>query len=166
MAEKDIVFSGKISHNGLFDFKEFYTFCYDWLKDNNFHITESEYKEAIAGEAKNIEIVWDAKRKISDYFQFSIQMRWRILNMKKVKVKKEGKEVDTNNGMMTIGIKAVLIKDYEHRWEDQAIWKFLRGVYDRYIIRSRIEHYEDQLLAELEEYVSQCKAFLALEARR
>ena len=93
-------------------------------------------------------------------------MRWRILRLKKVKVKREGKDVDTNEGRVQINFKAILVKDYEHKWEDQAIWKFFRGIYDRYIIRSRIETYEEKLFEELEELISQCKAFLALESKR
>ena len=44
--------------------------------------------------------------------------------------------------------------------------KFLRGVYDRYIIRSRIEDYEGKLYEETQEVVEQCKAFLVLETKR
>jgi cytochrome P450 len=85
--------------------------------------------------------------------------------MKKIKVKKEDKEVDMNSGLVEINFEAVLVKDYEHKWEDAAIWKFLRGIYDRYIVRSRIDKYEDKVKEEVEELIAQMKSFLAIEAK-
>jgi len=68
--------------------------------------------------------------------------------------------------MVEVKFQAVLVRDYENRWEDRPIWKFLRGVYDKYIARSRIEEYEDKLLAEINELIVECKSFLAIEAQQ
>ena len=86
--------------------------------------------------------------------------------MKKVKVKRETREVDMNSGVVEIKFAAVLIKDYEHKWEDRPVWKFLRGVYDRYIIKSRVNAYEDKIKEEVEEFIAQAKAFLVIEGRK
>ena len=40
--------------------------------------------------------------------------------------------------------------------------KFLRGVYDRYLIRGRIENYEKKLYGEIEEFRKEVKSFLVL----
>lgn len=165
MAEKDTLFKGKIKQDGIFNFKDFYSFAYDWLNDQDYNVTETAYSEKVAGDSKEIEINWEAKKKISDYFKFVIKIDWRILGMKKVKVKKEDKEISMNSGMVEIAFKAVLVKDYESRWEDAPIWKFLRGIYDRYIIRSRIDDYEEKLLKEIDELIAQCKSFLAITAK-
>jgi len=166
MAEKDTIFKGKIKQSGIFDFKEFYSFIYDWLKGEGYGVDEKVYSEKIAGDAKDIEIEWEAKKKVSDYFKFVIKVSWNISGMKKVKVKKEGKEINMNSGGVSIKFAAVLVKDYESKWEDAPIWKFLRGIYDRYIIKSRIDQYEDDLMGELDELIAQCKSFLAIEAKR
>jgi hypothetical protein len=166
MAEKDTIFKGKIKQKGIFNFEEFYKFSYDHLNDEGYDVTEKSYSETIAGDAKEIKIQWEAKRKISDYFTFLIKMQWQIVGMKKIKVKKENKEVSMNSGDLEIKFAAVLVKDYESRWEDAPIWKFLRGLYDRYIIRSRIDDYEDRLMEELDELISQCKSFLTLEGKK
>ena len=165
MAEKDTVFKGKIKQAGIFDYKEFYGFSYDWLRGEGYKVTEKVYSEKVSGDAKEVDIVWEAKRKISDYFAFVLKLRWKILGMKKIKVKKEDKEVDMNSGLVEINFEAVLVKDYEHKWEDAAIWKFLRGIYDRYIVRSRIDKYEDKVKEEVEELIAQMKSFLAIEAK-
>ena len=166
MAEKDTVCSGKVAQKGIFNFKDFYAFTYDWLVGGGYKVVEKKYSEEITGDSKKIEIKWEAKKKISDYFRFVINVDWKVIGLKEAEVVKEGKKVKMNTGQPEIKVTAILVKDYEHRWEDQPLWKFLRGVYDRYIIKSRIEEYQDKLKEEAEEFIAQCKSFLALEGKR
>ena len=164
--EKDNVLKGKIKQSGIFSFSDLYEFLYDWLTVEGYRVVEKKYSEKILGDAKTIEIVWENERKISDYFKFHIKMEWMITGLKKIEVKKEDQKVTMNSGTVEIKFSAVLIKDYENRWENQPFWKFWRGVYDRYIIKTRIEEYEDKIEDEIKELIAQTKAFLALEARR
>jgi hypothetical protein len=165
MAEKDVVFATKLKHGGLFNFKDFYSFVYDWLTEQGYSVSEGAYSEKVTGDQKSIDISWSASKKISDYFKFTISVSWMILGMKNVEVEKEGQKIKMNTGALEMKFKGVIVKDYESRWEDNPVWKFMRGIYDRYIIKSRIDEYESKLAGEVDELVSQCKAFLALEAR-
>ena len=166
MAEKDTIFSGKIKHKGMFGFKDFYSFAYDWLCEESYNVTEKSYSEEITGDSKKVEIEWEAKKKISDYFRFLMKISWKVLNLKEVEIVKEGKKVKTNSAQVEIKIKGIIVKDYDSRWENNPFAKFMRGVYDRYVIKSRIDEYEDKIKSESDEFVDQCKAFLALEAKR
>ena len=166
MAEKDTLFKGKIKQAGVADFKDFYSFAYDWLSNEEYTVNEKVYSEKVAGDAKDIDVSWEAKKKVSDYFAFIIKIDWKILGLKSIEVQREGKKIKTNSGVFELKFSAVLVKDYESRWEDKPIWKFLRGVYDKYIIRSRIEQYEGKLMGELDELMAQCKAYLAIEGKR
>ncbi len=165
MSEKDTIFKGKIKNTGIFNFKDFYSFVYDWLREEGYDVFEKKYSEKVSGDSKQIEIEWDADREISDYFKFRINMYWLILGMKSVEVQKEGQKVKMDTAVTEIKFKAILVKDYEDRWENSTFWKFLRGIYERYIIKSRIEEYQIKILEELEELVAQCKAFLAMEGQ-
>ncbi len=166
MAEKDTIFKGKVQKKGIFDFKEFYKFTYDWLCGEDYKVIEKKYSEEITGDSKKIEIKWEAKKKISDYFRFMIKADWKVINLKDIEVQREGRKIKMNSGEPEIKVTGILVKDYEHRWEDQPFWKFLRGIYDRYIIKSRIEEYQDKIKEETEEFIAQCKSFLALEGKR
>jgi hypothetical protein len=166
MAEKDQVFKTKIKYTGIWDFKQVYRFLYDWFADNGYKVKEAGYTEKIKADGKEIEIKWVAKKKVSDYFQFQINADWLILGMTETEVQKEGAKMKMNKGYLEIMFSATLIKDYEQRWENNALLKFLRGVYDRYIIKSRIEDYEDRLLAEVDELIAQEKSFLAIEGKQ
>jgi hypothetical protein len=166
MAEKDKILAEKVKHSGIFSFSELYEYLYDWFSDESYKVREKKYTEKILGDSKTIEIEWENERKISDYFKFQIKLTWLITGLKKVEVKKEDQKVTMNSGTVEIKFSAMLIKDYESRWENQPFWKFLRGVYDRYIIRTRIDYYEDRVEDDLREIVAQTKAFLALESRK
>ena len=165
MSEKDQVFKGKIKQTGIFTFKDLYSFVYDWLKEEGYDVFERTYSEKIVGDSKNIEIAWEATREISDYFKFMIKINWQILGMKTVEVQKEDKKVKMESGALELKFAAILVKDYEDRWENQPFWKFLRGIYERYIVKSRIEDYQIKLLGEMEEIIAQCKSFLAIEGQ-
>jgi hypothetical protein len=71
-----------------------------------------------------------------------------------------------NKGSLEIKFKVYLEKDYENRWGATAFLKFLRGVYDNYVIRGRISDYEDKIIYEMNEITEQLKAFLVLEAKK
>lgn len=163
MVERDIVFEGKVRQRGIFDFKEFYRFCYSWLVDKEYFVLEKNYTEKVNPAGKEVEILWEARRKISDYFRFYLRVYWRILGMTDVEVEKDKIKMKMNKGYPEIKIRATLEKDYENRWENNAFLKFLRGVYDRYIIRGRIEEYEERIHEEADEFLAQAKSFLALE---
>lgn len=167
MAEKDSLVKTKVKHTGIFNFKETYRILFEWLMDENYDVNEKSYKEVIgAGGAKEIEIEWEALKKVSDYFRFQIIAKWHIIGMTSVEVEIDGIKDKMNKGQFELEVKSILIKDYESRWENRPAIKFLRTLYDRYLIRERVEQYETKLIVEMEDFVAQCKSFLALTGKR
>ena len=167
MAEKDNILSAKVKHTGVFDFKETYKVLYNWLIDENYDMNEKTYKEVVgAGGAKELEIEWEALRKVSDYFRFQLKVSWHIIGMTSVEVEIDGVKQKMNKGQFELGVKAILIKDYENKWEDRALWKFLRSIYDKYIIKERQDQFEGKLIGEMDNFLAEAKAYLALTGRR
>ena len=163
MAEKSNVFKQQVKHIGYLEFRDLYNFCRDWFSDENYDLYELKYDERITAKGKEIIIEWAAKKKVSDYFRNVIEVRWHILNMIDTEIEKDGKKEKVNKGEVKITFSADLVKDYENKWEDKPIWKFLRGIYDKYIIRTTIDEYEVRLTEKTAELVSQVKSFLQLE---
>ena len=163
MVEKDKLFATKIKDKGIFNFKATYRALHTWLTDESYLLNEKKYKETVsASGAKDVEIKWAAEKKISDYFRFVIKVNWIVLGMTDVEVEIDGVKQKANKGQLELHISTVLEKDYENRWDNRPFFKFLRTLYDRYLIPSRIEKYEAKLLGEMDEFVAQCKAYLAL----
>ena len=42
----------------------------------------------------------------------------------------------------------------------------MRGVYEKWVIPSRIEQFEEKLISDCDEFLSQAKAYLDLEGKR
>lgn len=167
MSEKDTIFSQAITYNGVVQFDEFYRFCYRWLVDEmGLYMTEKKYKEQIAGNAKNLEIIWIGFKDVTDYFRFEIEIQFRIFNLTKVEMTKDNKKIKTNKGLIKMKTKGNLVRDYKGKFEKTAFQKFLRSIYEKWVIPARIEEYEGKLAEEAEEFISQAKSYLDLEGKR
>ena len=165
MAQKKEVYKEKLKQTGYWKYTDIYDALFHWLKDHNYKVFEELYSEKLLSNGKEVIIKWKAERKITDYFKFQHILDWHILGMKDTDVEIDGKKVSTQKGEVEIIFKANLIKDYEKRWEDKPFWKFLRGVYEKYVIRETVDEYEDDVENEAKEMISEFKAFLKIPGR-
>ena len=167
MPEQETVFSSKMKYVGLLNFKEYYQFCHDWLvQEIDTKLMETKYEEKIKQDGKDINIKWIAKAKITDYFRYVIEVKFRILRMKDVEVIKDGIKIKMQDASVEIKVKGDLQRDYEGKFERTAWRKFLRGIYEKWIIKPRIEQYEDKLIYKCDEFLTQAKAWLDIEGNR
>ena len=167
MPEKDTIFSSKIKSVGIFLFKDFYRFCYDWLIDEtDLLISEDKYTEKLDGDSKNIDIQWTGIRKVTDYFKFEIKVVFRILGLTNVEISRNNTKIKTNKGNIEVKVKGTLIRDWQGKFEAKAFRKFLRSIYEKWVIPSRIEQFEEKLITDCNEFLSQAKAYLDLEGRK
>lgn len=166
MVEVDKIYEGKVAHTGVFDFGSLYSFLYEWLtEENSYAVIEKKYSEKLKGDAKDIDIEWEGYRKINDYFRLKIKVVWRLLGLKNVEVEENGKKRKMNQGIVEVKMSGFLEKDYENKWEENPLMKFLRATYDKFIIKNRIEQYEDKITGDVDGTLAQVKSFLSLEAR-
>lgn len=165
--EEETVFSSKVKYNGIVSFADFYKFCYDWLVDDaGLDVAEKKYSEKIKGDAKDIEIEWEGTKKVTDYFKYKVKITYRIVGLTKVDVMEGNVKVSTNKGSVEIGVKGILMRDYEGKMEKSGFQKFLRGVYDKWVIPARIKEFEDRLATSCDNFISQAKAYLDLEGKK
>jgi hypothetical protein len=167
MAEKDKIFSSKMKYSGIFNFADFYKFCYEWLRDETgTPISENKYSEKIAGDAKNIEIEWVGVRDLTDYFRMEIKVTFRITGLTNVEITEGSRKVKTNKGIIEMSVSGNLIRDYDGKFERNGFQKFLRGVYEKSVIPARVEQFKEKIIEESDEYLSQAKAYLDLIGKR
>jgi len=167
MAEKDEIFSSKIQDTGIFLFSDFYRFCYEWLVDEtDLKISENKYAEKLEGDSKKIDVEWTGKKKVTDYFQFEIKVSFKITKLTNVEINQGNAKIKTNTGKVEVKVKGILVKDYEGKFETNAFKKFLRSIYEKWIIKSRIDQMEDKIIENCDEFLSQAKAYLDLEGKK
>ena len=168
MAEKDTIFSSKAKYVGVFSFTDFYEFCYNWIMSEiePQEFDEKAYSEKIIGDGKNIDIVWEFKKKLTDYFRFDGKVIFKTIMMKKVELNQNGRTIKTNQGEISVVVKGTLSKDYQDKFEGTALLKIWRAIYEKWIIASRVDQFEGKVVGDCDEFLAQAKAFLDLEGKR
>ncbi len=167
MPEKDTIFSSDIKYGGVFSFKDFYQFCHEWLtEETNLDVEEEKYEEKIQGDEKEIKVEWKGTRKITDYFKFEMKVTFEIKGLINVEVVQNGVKVKTNKGSAKVKVRGTLIRDYESKFEGTSGKKFMRSIYEKWVIPSRIEQMEDKIVDDCDEFLSQAKAWLDLEGKK
>jgi len=165
--EEEKIFSSKIKYKGIFSFRDFYKFCYDWLTEEfGWAVAEEKYVEKIGGDAKDIEVEWAFSKKVTDYFKYKGKVKFKIDQLKEVEVVQGGAKIKTNSGTAELSIKGILQRDYEGKFDRGATRKFMRGVYEKWVIPSRIDEFEDRIANQCDEFLGQAKAYLDLEGRK
>ena len=164
--ESERIYSSQVKRVGICSFPDLYQFCYDWLIDEtNLLVSEDKYSEKIKGDAKEIDVKWTGIRKFSDYFKSKITVEFKTIALKKVEIVQNGAKIKSNEGEIKITLKADLIRDWQGTYDTNWWAKFWRSVYDRWIIPHRIDQMEDKIIGDSEEFLSQAKAFMDIEAR-
>ena len=168
MGDIDQICEGKVTHDGFFDFKSLYNFLYEYInEDEGYFIIEKKYVEKLKGDAKDIEIEWECTKKINDYFRIKIKAKFRLFGLASIEVQdSEGNKKKTNKGSFEIKVAGYLERDYENKWDESPIMKFLRSIYDRYIIKTRIDSFEMKVKGDCDDIFAQTKSFLALEGKK
>ena len=165
MAEKDNVFEQVLKQKGFFNYVDLYTFCFNWFKNKGYGLSEKQYIEKLQSNGKEIILEWKAEKKVSDYFKEEISIKWHILGLSDAEVMIGNKKEKTNKGEVKLKISADLLRDYEENWDKTVFYKFIRGIYDKYIIRNTNDLYKNRLKENAIEFFEDTKAFLNIEGK-
>ena len=164
MPEIDYVIPAiKIEQRAVFNFADLYRLLKSWFNLHNYDFYEKEYIDVLKeGGEKSDSIKWEAERKVDDYVKFHIELRIKLADVEDVKLK------DNLVCKGTCGIKfeSFLEKDYDNRWERNSFIKFLRALYDHFILRPKLERYADELRQETYDVFDQAKSFLKLRGEK
>ena len=167
MAEEDTVFSSKIKYSGIFSFKDFYKFCYDWVgEEMGLDVAEDKYKEKLAGDTKTVEAEWTATKKVTDYFKFKVKIKMKADPLQETEITQGAAKIKTNKGGIELEAKGILIRDWEGKFERSGFQKFMRSIYERWVIKSRVLEFEDRLIGRCSGFLEQAKAWLDLEGKQ
>ena len=160
MVQKKEIYKEMFKQTGYWNYAELYDMVFNWLKGRDYILTENLYNEKLQANGKEVTIKWTAYRDVTDYFRFEFILEWHILGMKDAEVEIDGEKVKTNKGEIEIVFRANLIKDYEKKWEDLPLWKFMRALYEKYVIRQTIDEFESDISDEVNELINDIKALL------
>ena len=166
VATKKKVFEQNLKHEGYWSYKELYDFSYLYLKEEDFVLFEKKYEEKVNERGKDLKVDWYVYRKVTDYFKYTFDIQWRVRGLVDAEAEVGGKKTKTNKGEIKVKVIGILERDYEEKWEKKPLWKFLRGIYDKYIMRTTIDEHEEKLVNEATDFFNELKSFLNLESQQ
>ncbi len=160
MSEIDYVVRNlTVKQEAVTDFSALYKVLKKWFEDNRYDLLEKEYIDILKDKEKELSIKWAGEKKVDEYTKFVIEIKIKGREFAEVYVK--GKKF--MKGEIVFKIESLLEKDYEDVWENRPIAKFIRGVYDKFILAKHFSDYEEKLREDTYAIHSEIKAFLNLQ---
>ncbi len=147
--------------NVVFNLEEIYKFCMRWFDHNGWSWKEISYRDSTRPDGgKVIEFNWEADKEFDRYISFVVTMDVLII-AKKIELEEDGKKLERLKGLMEFNFSAYLDKK-EDFFGKGNFGKQLRRLYEKYIIRSKVEDAEEALLRDVMELINEIKAFMNL----
>ena len=166
MVERDTILKEVVKFVGISDFKGAYEYAHEWLKSEGFNIIEDKYTEKVSGDSKDIEVKWNADKRITDYFKIRLEILWEIYGMTDVEVEIDGKRKKMNKfGEISLKIKGILERDWNNQWTSKPSHKFFKDLYYKFIIPGRIESKQIEVQEMVQRFNSEMKAYFDLTAK-
>lgn len=167
MAEKILVVDQlKLSYQGLFDFPELYKIIDQWFKLNGYDKVERMNEEFVTPEGKQIRLVLEPEKNISEYFRFIIQLKVIVHDLKTVEIEREGMKVKLNYGEIRMIFNSYLISDRRSYWEKKPFLWLLRILSDKYFLKRYYSQAESQLINETQQVHHEIRHFLNLYSQQ
>jgi hypothetical protein len=163
MTETKIVIDNlSLNYEGLFSAKEFYRLVDSFMQEKNYNKKEVLNTEKVESSGKFIDMEVEPYKKVSDYAKIVIRVRTKMFNVKEVEVEKDGHKLTLNQGKVNILIDGILQTDYENRWTNRPFWIFLRTIYDKFIYKTYIDQFDNEVMRDVNQLHTQLKAFFNL----
>jgi len=159
----DIIEDGyKIKSKGTYNLEEFYVEIKNWFEHMGYTWYELEYKQVINRDnSKNLEILWEAVKKIDEYVTFKIKLNMNITGINDAEVKLDtGATVKRQKCTIELKSGAWIEKDLK-MFDKMFIGKYLPQLYE-ILIRDRLKDQKETLYLEAHKLYDELKAFMMI----
>ena len=164
MAERNYVVEQLgLQYKGLFDLSGLYSMIDDYFKKQGYEKTELENSEYVTEKGKQITLIIEPYKKISDYAKLMIRVKIIFSDVIEVQVEKDGKNFDVNKGSVSLNFDGYVETDYEGRLEQKPINFFMRTLFDKFVYKIYTKKFENELGEDVRHLHDNIKSFLNLQ---
>lgn len=129
------LFSNRVVQDGPFDINIIYQNLKDWFSLHKYDYSELENTTNFKPKGAEVKIKMKGEREVTDYYKFTINIAFLILETEKVKIK--DKVLDL--GKLEARMDVTLELDYKKKFQKTRLAKFVMFLYNNYIIKRQIE---------------------------
>ena len=171
MSEKTLVIDHlKLGYEGLFNPAELYNIVASLFYEKGWDWLEKMNEEVITPEGKNIRIIFEPWKNISDYYRITVRIKLHYVNLKDVEVEHEGKVVRLSHGIIRMTFDAYVISDRNGKWTDikadekipskKPFYWIVALLADRYFFRNHFEKAEAWITSDVDDLHNKIKNYL------
>lgn len=168
MAErKTLIDEDELHYEGLFNYLDFYTLINNYITMKGYDKTEVKNEEIVTPDGKTINLLLLGIYYIpSDYVRKVLKMEIKVSELKTVETEVDKVKVQINQGKIHIKFSAIMDSDYEGRWDQKSIYRFLRTLFEHYVYRKEMKEYEDEIISDMLELREKIGEYLNLNRYR
>jgi hypothetical protein len=135
----------QLKQKGVFNLEKLYDEMRSWVDENKYSFNEKEHTEKHGDKGKEIVLVWEVEREITDYLMYEIKVNFLLKGINKVS---EG----LVSGFVKITFTANVVSDYKNKFGKSKFSEWLSKLYKEYLIKSEIKRHQDKLQKELTDF--------------
>jgi len=159
-----IIDEKKIKYSGLISTKGLYRCAKEFLEENDYDPYESRNEEEVYEDGKQIILVIDGEKKLSDFAKINWQSKFIFEKLQESLVDKDGKKHKMHKGSVLVETNVFLTTDYDKSFEQNAFQYFLRTMIDKFVFKSYLNRSIDTARKHYARYEEKLKAYLNMEA--
>jgi len=152
-----------LKFQGIIDLPELYRQMKLWLEDRGYakeENLEKAYIEKIKGNnLKQIEILWEGSKNVSDYFKYKIRIQFILLGVTETEVTQENIKRKLYKGNFQIYITGYVEEGEDKEWKNVGI---ISKLYHNLVAKRRIEDHKLELYNKIYSFQESIKNFLKL----
>ncbi|MBW3019811.1 hypothetical protein KY334_00815 [Candidatus Woesearchaeota archaeon] len=164
---KDYVVSDEfVKYSGPFELKELYKLITGFLRDHHYTKVEKDQFEKRTEEGRLIELDFRPYKIVSEAIKMEIFMLIKISNLKDISVELHGKKKTIQQADVMVQFRSFIYKDYVSYWEKNPVIFFIKTMIDKYIFKTHLADFRDELVDDTRDLQYQIKSFLNLYTRK
>ncbi len=161
MTERHLVVDQlKLGYEGLFDLAELYSLIDSWFYEKGWDKYEHVNQEQITPAGRQIRLVLEPWKSITDYFKIIIKIKAHFSDIKDIEVEKEGQKIKLNQGEVRLIFDGYVMSDRQGLWNKRPFYWFLSIIFNKYIFKEHYNKAERWLLSDLDDLYQRIKSFL------
>ncbi|MDD4877838.1 MAG: hypothetical protein PHO02_02250 [Candidatus Nanoarchaeia archaeon] len=160
--KKPMIEGYKIKAGSTFDMGELYESMHRWFIHKGYDWKELRYKHVDNPNGSvTTEIFWECSKALDDYVTFVVEMGAQIvLSEAEVTLPNNAKK-KMHKGSIEMKFSAYLKKNVKV-WEGKSLGQWTGLVYEKILIRKRLEEYEKAMLGEINTFFDEIRLYLQI----
>ncbi|HII15758.1 MAG TPA: hypothetical protein HA362_05605 [Nanoarchaeota archaeon] len=161
--KKKLLEGYKIKATTIFDAGELYESLNRWYTQKGYDWKEVRYKSVeLASGPQQTDVTWECTKKLDDYTSFVVEMVAQIIVTEVEVALPNNVKKKSNKGYVEMKFTANIVKNTKV-WEGRHFGHLMGLIYEKILIRKRLEEYEKAMFAEIHLLFNEVRLYLGIK---